>query len=126
MTLSHAVVRIDHQAAEVIRFDAEQVQVQKLHAASHETRQHGSGVRDEHEFFASVCDALAGISQVLVTGSKMPLIDFRHCVEKHRPRVAAQIVGWDLVDHPSEAQLVAHARQHFIERDGLAGSRTIG
>ncbi len=124
MTMFHAVVQIDHHQAQVLQFDAEHVQAQKVKASSHHTRQHGSTVRTEHEFFAHVCDALAGIAEVLVTGSQQAQADFRHYVEKHRPALAKQIVGYETVDHPSEAQLVAMARKYFLKYDRMAGTPT--
>ena len=94
MPLFHAVVWIDHHAAQVLQFDVEQVRVHKVQAHTHETRQHGSSVRTEHEFFGEVCDELSDIAEVLVTGSKTPLADFRHNIDKHRPLLAKQVAGW--------------------------------
>jgi len=122
MSLFHAVVWTDHQSAQVVQFNAEHTVAQKVHAHAHPTAQHGSGVRSEHEFFASVCDALDGIGRVLVTGSHTAVADFRHYVEKHRPQAAARIVDYDVVDHPSENQLVAHARKRFAAIDRMTGS----
>ena len=68
MTHFHAVVWIDHQNAQILQFDAEQVQASKVKAHSHPTGQHGSGVRTQHEFFGQVCDALADIPEVLAVG----------------------------------------------------------
>ena len=119
MPLHHAVVLIDHHSAKVLQFDAEQVQAHNVKDHPHDTRQHGSAVRTEHEFFAEVCDAMAGIAQV-VTGSHTAQADFRHYVEKHRAVVGAQVVGWETVDHPTEGQLVALARNFFLRNDGTA------
>ena len=113
MSLSHAVVLIDHHSAQVLQFDADHAQSQKVKAHTHHTRQHGSSVRTEHEFFSEVCDALAGIAEVLVTGSHTAQADFRHYVEKHRKAVAEQIVGWETVDHPTQGQLLALGRKYF-------------
>lgn len=121
MSLSHAVVWTDHQAARVLQFDAEHVQAQDLRASKHYTRQHHSGVRTEHEFFGAVCAAVKDINEVLVTGSRTSIADFRHYAEKHRPHVAARIVGYEVVDHPSDHELVALARQHFIKLDRMKG-----
>ncbi|MCZ8074077.1 MAG: hypothetical protein O9341_08070, partial [Paucibacter sp.] len=57
-TTFHAVVWLDHQQAKVLQFDAEHVQAEKIKAHSHHTKQHGSAVRSEHEFFGEVCEAL--------------------------------------------------------------------
>jgi stalled ribosome rescue protein Dom34 len=124
MTLFHAVVWIDHHTAQVLQFDAEHVQAQKIKSHSHHTKQRGSAVRTEHEFFSEVCDALAGITEVLVTGSHSTQADFKHFVEKHRAAVTAQIVGYETVDHPSENQLVAMARKYFLKHDRMAGVPT--
>lgn len=121
MPLSHAVVWMDHVSAQVLQFDTEHVQAQKVKSHAHYTRQHQSEVRTEHAFFGQVCDALGGISEVLVTGSHTAQADFRHYVEKHRPAVAAQIVGWETVDHPSEGQLLAFAKRYFLRHDRMAG-----
>jgi stalled ribosome rescue protein Dom34 len=124
MTTFHAVVRIDHQTAEILQFDAEHVQAQKVKAHTHHTAYHGSTVRTEHEFFGQVCDALAGIPEVLVTGSHQAMADFRHYVDKHRPALAPHIVGWETVDRPTQAQLVALARQYFLKYDRMSGTPT--
>ncbi|WP_127995942.1 hypothetical protein [Piscinibacter defluvii] len=124
MSLFHAVVWIDHQKAQVLQFDAEHVQAQKVKAHSHHTAYHGSAVRTQHEFFGEVCDALAGIAEVLVTGPRTGLDDFRHYADKHRPATAKQIVAYETVDHPSEAQLVAYARKYFLKYDRMAGTPT--
>jgi stalled ribosome rescue protein Dom34 len=124
MSLFHAVVELDHSQAQVLQFDAEHVQAQKVKAHSHYTKQHGSQVRSEHEFFGQVCDALDGIAEVLVAGSKTALADFKHYADKHRPQTAQRIVGYETVDHPTEGQLVALARQYFLRHDRMAGTPT--
>jgi hypothetical protein len=123
MSLYHSVAFVDHQSADVLQFDSEQVVAQKVHQHLKFTREHHSGVRTEHEFFGRVCDALEGIAEVLVTGGHTGLADFRHYVDKHRPLTAACIVGYQVVDHPTENQLVALARKHFIKFDQFVGTR---
>jgi stalled ribosome rescue protein Dom34 len=118
----HAVVWVDHQHAQVLHLDAGAVQVQKIKAHSHHTRQHGSQVRTEHEFFGEVCDALSNIKEVLVTGSHKAQADFRHYVDKHRVHIAPRIVGWETVDHPTDGQLAALARRFFVKHDQMTGT----
>ncbi len=123
MTLHHAVLWTDHRTANVLQFDAEHVQANSVHAHKHPTAQHGSGVRAEHEFFAELCAALEGIQQVLATGSHTAVADFRHYADKHRPQTAARIVAYEVVDHPSEHQLVALARAYFLKLGEMAATR---
>ena len=125
MPFSHAVLWIDHHSAQVLQFDAEQVQAQQVHAHTHHTRQHRSDVRTEHEFFGEVCDKLAGIDKVVVTGGHTAQADFRHHVDKHRPALSPRIAGWETVDHPSEGQLLALARRFFVKHDALAGEQSV-
>ena len=122
MSTLHAVIWVDHQHAQVLHLDSDHVQAQKIKAHNHHTRQHGSQVRTEHEFFGEVCDALTDIKEVLVTGAHKAQADFRHYVEKHRPHVAPKIVGWETVDHPSDGQLAALARKFFVKHDRMAGT----
>ena len=124
MTTFHALAWVDHQQAQILQFDAEHVQSQKIKAHSRHTRQHGSAVRSEHEFYGEVCDGLAGIAEVLVVGPKTGLADFRHYVEKHRPALGKQIVGWEAHEHATDNQLVALARQFFLKYDRMAGTPT--
>src|SRR5664279_3134067 len=119
MSLYHAVAFVDHQSAQVLQFTAEQVVKHTLHQHLHFTRQHASVVRSEHEFFGEVCDALEGIAEVLVVGGHKGLADFRHYVDKHRPLTAKHVVGYDVVDHPTENELVALARKQFEKRNQM-------
>jgi hypothetical protein len=113
MSLPHAVVWTDHHSAQVVQFDAEQSVAKKVAEHGHQTPQHHSGVRTEHEFFGKVCDALDGIDHVLITGSHTAIADFKHYVEKHRAPLAKLIIGYEVVDHPTEPQLVALGREQF-------------
>jgi stalled ribosome rescue protein Dom34 len=115
MTMPHAIVCLDHHAAQVAQFTADDVAFQKVKSHGYETKQHGSAVRTEHEFFGQVCDALQGVGQVLVAGSQTAQSDFRHYVEKHRPQVATHIVGYESVDSPTDNQLVALGREYFLK-----------
>ena len=123
MSLYHAVAFVDHLSAEVLQFGSEHVVESKVHQHLKFTREHHSGVRTEHEFFGKVCDALDGIAEVLVVGGHTGLADFRHYVDKHRPLTAKRVVAYDVVDHPSENQLVALARKYFVGYDQMVGIR---
>ncbi|WPG41368.1 hypothetical protein [Variovorax sp. EBFNA2] len=120
MSLFHAVVQIDHHTAHILQFDAAQALAQQVKEHVHCTRQHGSNVRSEHEFFAEVCEATKGIAEVLVVGSHTALSDFRRYVERHRAEVALRIVGWEAVGHMSTNELVAMARRYFSMHAGMA------
>jgi hypothetical protein len=50
--------------------------------------------------------------------------DFERYAHKHRPALAKHLVGRELVDHPTEPQLVALARQWFLKHDRMTGVPT--
>jgi hypothetical protein len=122
MATSHAVIWLDHHAARVLQFDDTKFDAHKIREHVHPTARHGSEVRSQHEFFGEVCDAMEGVPEILVSGGHTPITDFAHYVGKHRPAVSARVVGYEIVDHPSDKQLVALARTFFAQRDALAGS----
>ncbi len=126
MSLFHAVIWIDHHSAQVLQFDAAQVVAQQVREHLHCTRQHGSQVRSEHEFFGEVCDATKGVPEVLVVGSHTALADFRHYVEKHRAEMALRIVGWETAGRMSTPELVALARRWVSVHAGMAAPMKAG
>ncbi len=124
MSQFHAVAFVDHQCAQVLQFDSMLVVERKVHEHFKFTRQHHSGVRTEHEFFGEACDAFDGIAEVLVVGGHTGLADFRNFVTKHRPLAAKRIVDYEVVDHPTQRQLVALARRYFVQYDHMNGTQT--
>jgi stalled ribosome rescue protein Dom34 len=125
MSVSHAVVWLDHEHADVIRIAGDVVTSHRLKASHHDTGQHHSGVRTQHEFFGTVCDAMAEFTMVLVTGSHMIQSELRHYIEKHRASLQPTIAGWETVDRPTEPELVARARVFFRAHDNMIGQHTM-
>jgi hypothetical protein len=125
MQHAHAVVWLDHHTASIHTFGAGDAQTRRIKAHHHSTPQHNSDVRAVHEFFGEVCDALAAEKEVLVTGSHTALADFKHYVVKHRDALEPRIAGWEVVDHPTDGQLVAFARDFFVRYDNLKGMRPL-
>ena len=119
----HAVVWTDHQSAQALQFDAQHVLANNVKAHTHHTQQHGGAVRSEHGFFGEGCDALNGVAEVMVRGSHTAPADFRHHADKHRAQTAARIVGYEVVEHPSDHQLVALAHNTFSSMTGWLAPR---
>jgi alanine dehydrogenase len=122
MPLSHAVAWIEHLGAHVIQFDANHSVDQRVKQHVRYTRQHGSHVREQREFFEEICEALAGIQAVLVVGHAEPESAFRQYVSKHRPALALHVVGWEIVDHPTEAEVLKLAREFFVRQGEMAAT----
>lgn len=122
MTIHRAVVWADHRSATVLQLGEPAKPARTVRAHLHPTGQHGSAVRSEHEFFGQVCDELDHFDQVLVTGSHTALADLRHYGDKHRPRSATRIVGYDVVDRPTDPQLLALGRKFFVAHDRMSAA----
>jgi stalled ribosome rescue protein Dom34 len=114
-------VWIDHNEAKVFHitpetFDEKRVLSPNHHVHRHpkdqETRTHNHP-DDEHRFFHQVVGTLADADQILVLGPSVTKLHFLRYVQKENPTLAPHIVGLETADHPSDGQLVAHARQYF-------------
>jgi hypothetical protein len=80
MSSSRAVVWLDHQDAQFVTLQEDGHASTHLKAHHHNTRQHASDVRTEHEFFGAVCSAINGGVEALVVGSHTVLADQTlHC-----------------------------------------------
>jgi stalled ribosome rescue protein Dom34 len=110
-TTYHAVVWLDHQEAHVLMFDRDHVALERIKSRSHHKHQ---GKPDEADgLFSDVAKALHGVHEVLLTGPGKARDEFRAWCERHDAFVARVIVGNVASDHPTDAQVVAMARQYF-------------
>ncbi|WP_353247149.1 hypothetical protein [Limnohabitans sp.] len=118
MSTFHAVVWMDHQEAHVVMFDREHVEAQRIQSRSHHKHQGKAG--DTAAFFAEVAQALTGTHEVLVTGPGSARDEFCDWYAAHPKSTVAIIVDSIASDHPSDAQLVAMAKQYFKKFDAMA------
>jgi stalled ribosome rescue protein Dom34 len=118
MSTFHAVVWMDHQEAHVAMFDREHIQAQRIPLRSHHKHQGQAG--DTAAFYAAVAQALTGTHEVLLTGPGSARNEFRDWCAAHQKSTAATIIDSIASDHPSDAQLVAMAKQYFKKFDAMA------
>ena len=118
MSTFHAIVWMDHQEAHVVMFDREHVDVQRIRSRSH--HKHQGKAEDTMAFYRDIALALKGTHEVLLTGPGLARHDFRTWCSAHEPGTAGRIVDSITTDHPSDAQLVALARQYFKKFDAMA------
>ncbi|WP_298293053.1 translational machinery protein [Thiomonas sp.] len=127
MVHRHAVVWVDHSQARVLFIDPEDIErsiiLPKEHPHLHVmSGQIGSGraAEDQH-YYHAVARALSGVAEVLITGpGQAKLMLFKH-LQQHDPAVAQHVLGIESADHPTDAQLVAHARHYFRAKDQMLG-----
>lgn len=123
MSTFHAIVWMDHTEAHAVMFDREHMEAQRIQSRSHHKHQ---GKSDDHaSFFTDVAHALQGSHEVLLAGPGLARNQFRDWCKTHQAAVAAKIVDSIAADHPSDAQLVAMARQYFKKFDQMAADPSL-
>lgn len=122
----HAVVWIDHREARVFHFSLTDVERLVLHPdhptkhIHHKANSMGSGhAPADHEFLHAVVESIADAGAVLITGPANAKTQLVKHIHEHDPNLMKAIAGIETVDHPSDAQLVAHARKYFKARDQM-------
>jgi stalled ribosome rescue protein Dom34 len=122
----HAVVWIDHREARIFHFSSTDVERLVLHPdhparhIHHKANAIGSGrTSEDHEFFRAVAQSIADAGAVLLTGPADAKTKLGKYIDQHDPKLMKIIVGVETVDHPSDAQLVAYAKQYFKAEDRM-------
>lgn len=115
MTTFHAVVWMDHQEAHVLMFDREHVESQRVKSRTH--HKHQGKQNDTATMYADIAKALEGTHEVLVTGPSIARDEFRDWCKQHHAHV--NVVDSVSSDHPTDAQVVAMARQYFKKLDNM-------
>jgi len=116
----HAVVWIDHREARVFHFNASDADTLVVHPdhptkhLHHKANCIGSGhAAEDHDFFQRVAEAIADAGAVLITGPANAKTELLKHIQRHSPDLAARVAAVETVDHPSDRQLVDHARRYF-------------
>lgn len=127
MSHYHAVVWIDHHEARIFHFDAEHVDRQIVHPKNpgvhlhHKANSIGSGHAPESAaFYHDVVRALGDAGAVLVTGPANAKDELAKHVEHHDRQMKERIIAVQPLDHPSDGEIVAHARKFFRAADRMA------
>lgn len=121
----HAVVWLDHREAKVYEFNPDDVQKFVIHAQGeparhihHKAGSLGSGhTTEDAHYYHEIAEALAPLGEVLVVGPGQAKTALLKHLEAHDPKVASKIVGVESANHPSDGEVVAHARKYFKAKD---------
>jgi stalled ribosome rescue protein Dom34 len=126
MTFHHVAVWIDQNEAKLFRIDRESTETLELAAPQHHLHRHPKPAAqhnhpaDADHFYHSVVQALEGAQEVLVMGPARAKLELIKHIHKHDPAFVSKIVGVETVDHPTDKQMIAHARDYFIAADRRA------
>lgn len=122
----HAVVWIDHHAARILDFNADEANADKVTPKEHAMRKHAqfSGRASWREsedaaFFDEVAEKLAGAGEILIVGPANAKFGFLKRLQKKHAPIAENVVGIETVDHPTDGQLLNFARAYFRKADRM-------
>ncbi len=126
MSHYHAIVWIDHREAKVFHFNPTEVDKLVIHPdhptknIHHKANTVGSGhASPNHEFLHAVAESIADAGAVLIAGPANTKDQLVAHIEQHDPKLKALIKAVETVDHPSDGQLIAHARKYFKIEDRM-------
>jgi stalled ribosome rescue protein Dom34 len=125
MKTTHVAVWIDHKEARLYRFEpgsVDETTVAAPHHSIHNKHPRGSEGPKAHpddakRFFHEVARALEGAEEILVVGPSTAKLEMIRYLHHHEHTLEQKIVGVETVDHPTDAQIVAYARQYFERFD---------
>ena len=126
MSLSHAVVWIDHQEAHVIQFNADTHENSTITTKSkHGNIHQKAGVLTGHHQVSSqaylheVVEAVSGTNEILIVGPGVAKLELIKHINHHDAKISHKVVGVETVDHPTDGQLLAYAKKYFLRVDNL-------
>jgi len=126
----HAVIWLDHEHAKVFHLDRESFDETVLKMPKHQIASRMKG-RDSHhrgeshdqkEYFEAIVKAVDGSQEILVMGPGTAKLELVKHVHKNEPKVEGHIVGVESADHPTDGQILAHARRYFRAKDRMLGT----
>ena len=122
----HAVVWIDHKQAKVVHFSKDSSESEVVHSSNphlhlhHKANANDSGhAPTDKKYLEAVAAAIARAGAILVVGpanAKTELVTF---LKHAHPSLAALVSAVEPMDHPTDGQLLAHARQFFKADDRM-------
>jgi hypothetical protein len=119
----HALVWIDHQVAKVFHFSADANETEIVRSAHpHQHLHHKANSGDsghaalDKDFLERVSTAISHAGAILIGGPASAKIELHTHLKKQHPQIAAKISAVESLDHPTDGELLAHAR-HFFKAD---------
>ena len=123
----HVAVWLDHHEAKIFHITADAPGRDELKVAHHlhhpgKTGGHAELHRKDavdHPFFNQIAAHLAEATEILVLGPSTAKTEFSTFMKEHHKGIAAKIGAVEASDHPTDAQIVAHARKYFEAADRM-------
>jgi hypothetical protein len=121
----HAVVWIDHQQARILRFNADDTKKIVVHPHNREQRRHkansigGGHVSEDQTFLEDVADAISSAGAILIVGPSSEKHELVKHIEHAHPQLMSKVEGIEPLDHPTDGELLAYARNYLKSADRM-------
>jgi stalled ribosome rescue protein Dom34 len=121
----HAVVWIDHKQARIFHFNVEEADrtvirdhiVRDIHSREKRT---GHRIEENKPFFEDVAKAIADAGAILIVGPAQEKDFFAKFLAERHPQIRAHVEGGvEKADHPTDGELVDHARRFVKAADRM-------
>lgn len=122
----HVVVWLDHREARVFHFNAAEAERATVHSHALQPHLHhksgviGAGhVGEDTTYLGNIAGSLAEAGEILVVGPGGAKNELMKYLRQRAPATAGRVVAVETVDHPTDGQIVAHARRYFRAADRM-------
>ncbi|THD45427.1 MAG: translational machinery protein [Bradyrhizobium sp.] len=122
----HAVVWIDHKQARVFHFDADAFDTALIPAPHQSGHKHhvadydGTGhAPEDQKYLESVAKSVMDAGAILIVGPANEKGELVKHIKHAHPALAGKIEGVEASDHPSDGEIVAHARKVLKSADRM-------
>jgi stalled ribosome rescue protein Dom34 len=126
MSHSHAIVWMDSKEAHVFRFNAVDVEEERVkdrlpfRKIHHKAGVVGAGHSHlDHAYFDEIAQALDGVQEWLLTGPGKAKEELSSYVQRSLPQLKERLYGIESLDHPTQGELLRHARRFFKTADRM-------
>lgn len=83
----------------------------KSHAPDHRDGAHH--LHENEKYYHTVAEELANATEILVVGPGPARTHFKAHLDHHHPALAKKVLAVEAMDHPTDNQILAHARKFF-------------
>ena len=117
MQIQHAVAWVDHREARIFLLDRRGFRTcdcldrvaasSNLQQGRHDRRQAG---RPDQSYYQEIVTALEPAAEWLIVGPSSARDELVSHIQSHDPRLTERVIGVESADHPTDREIVAHAR----------------
>jgi stalled ribosome rescue protein Dom34 len=129
MHIQHAVVWLDHREARIFLLDREGFELATISTElpHHQTHNKagtidGKRAAPDQSYYEEIVTALEPVAEWLIVGPSSARDELANHIRSNDSQLALRIDGVEPADHPTDREIVAHARAFFKAADRMLPS----